>query len=531
MGPQPGEEFGRYRLVRELGRGGFGVVFEARQLDLDRRVALKILSGQFEHDEAFKERFRREAAMLAHLESPYVVDLYDQGEYDGRLFIAMQFIDGRDLHAMVRGDHLPQTSDVVEVVAQVSQGLADAHDAGLIHRDIKPSNILVRRYGDGWFPYLCDFGIAREAGDARPHTTTTIGTFGYMAPERHQGAPASVQSDIYALGCVLWFALTGEPPYSGATEIEVAIAHMQQPVRTLPAGGATVTALNQILSKSLAKDPADRYDNARQLRADLLDAVADAQHSNPPLPRAVGVASPESSDQVDPETFAWASTPPRSSEVEGSDDSSAPSGGRTSTRWWWLIAALVVAGVIGGGAAIAGGMGLLGGGSSGSSGDSDGAASAGSDGSVTCWDGTSANGADACSEPTGRLGIQSVFAPFDDECITIPRPSVAQKAEVFECDQGRYVIRYTRWYDAADRIGYYDEANTNAARSLWMIDGKPHGYQWSSFEPNAKRKWQWSATYSNLPYAISVDADTEADRVAGIKAIDARLPEEVGLLR
>jgi serine/threonine protein kinase len=158
--PEPGDTFGRYRIVRELGRGGYGSVLEARQLDLDRAVALKVLSPVLADERQFRERFAREAAMLAHLDSPHVIQVYEHGEHDGHLFIATQLVNGGDLKQLLRDANGVSPATALDLAAQVASGLADAHDAGLIHRDIKPSNILVRRYDDGWFAYLCDFGIA-----------------------------------------------------------------------------------------------------------------------------------------------------------------------------------------------------------------------------------------------------------------------------------------------------------------------------------------------------------------------------------
>ncbi len=198
--PEPGDTFGRYRIVRELGRGGYGSVLEARQLDLDRPVALKVLSPVLADEPQFRDRFAREAAMLAHLDSPHVIQVYEHGEQDGHLFIATQLVHGGDLKQLLRDTNGVSPATALDLAAQVASGLADAHDAGLIHRDIKPSNILVRRYGDGWFAYLCDFGIARATDSDYTRTGGVIGSLGYMAPERHQGADATIATDVYSLG-------------------------------------------------------------------------------------------------------------------------------------------------------------------------------------------------------------------------------------------------------------------------------------------------------------------------------------------
>ena len=279
--PGVGDHIGRFRVLAQLGAGGMGVVFDALEENLDRRVALKVIAPMYADDPDFRERFSREARLLASLDSPQVVQVYAHGEEDGYLYIATQLIPDGDLGQMVgRWGPAPQ-GKAVDLVAQVAAGLSDAHDAGLVHRDIKPANVLVRRRGAGVSAsvsaYLGDFGIARRV-DAESTRVGggggAAGTPSYMAPELHHGAPASAASDIYSLGCVLWVTLTGSAPYVGATEFEVVTAHLNAPVPQLSGTGRLVHAINDVLRRSMAKSPVDRYPRAADLRDDLRRAAA-----------------------------------------------------------------------------------------------------------------------------------------------------------------------------------------------------------------------------------------------------------------
>lgn len=276
--PAVGDDFGRYRLLRELGRGGMGVVYAARDTVLDRAVALKIIAPQWAGDEEYRARFEREALALSRVESRHVVVVHDHGEHDGCLYLSTQLVPDGDLLQMVRTHGPVRPAVALDLVAQVLVGLEDAHRAGVVHRDVKPSNVLLRRGPDGLEAVLCDFGIATTPDGEATRTGGLVGSFPYMAPERHQGEQAGVASDLYAVGCVLWQVLTGSAPYVG-TDLEVAMAHLQAPVPQLPVAprssdAAFLTAVNAVLARSLAKDPAERYGSARAMRHELLDVLA-----------------------------------------------------------------------------------------------------------------------------------------------------------------------------------------------------------------------------------------------------------------
>jgi serine/threonine protein kinase len=187
--PEPGELIGPYRVGQRLGMGGMGIVFEALDTQLNRQVALKIISPHLADDEAFRARFTREAQAQASLDSPNVVHVYAHGEVDGRLYIATQLVPDGDLGQMIQTRGAPSLGIAVDVIAQIASGLADAHAAGLVHRDIKPANVLLRIRTDSVRAYLADFGIARQVNVDSNLTTAgvTVGTPTYMAPELHTG--------------------------------------------------------------------------------------------------------------------------------------------------------------------------------------------------------------------------------------------------------------------------------------------------------------------------------------------------------
>jgi serine/threonine-protein kinase len=247
--PVPGDQFGRYDVTRRIGRGGMGVVYAAVHRDLERDVALKLLSPDLADSEDYRNRFIREARVLARLDSPHIVRVHDAGEQDGWLFIATELLPDGDLHDLLNSTGPLPAELAIDLVSQVADGLAAAHDAGVLHRDIKPSNVLVRVRPDGSRQaVVCDFGISAVVGADHTKTAGVIGTLGYMAPERHEGQPASVASDVYALGCLLYALVAGQAPYVG-TDVKVAMGtstsrcrrcpmRRPQPRRSTPSSGS-----------------------------------------------------------------------------------------------------------------------------------------------------------------------------------------------------------------------------------------------------------------------------------------------------
>ncbi len=289
-------DFGRYRLDRELGRGGMGVVYAATDLRLRRPVALKVVSPQFESSDEFVRRFAREATLLSRLNSPHVIQVLDYGEHDGRPYLATQFVPGGDVGSLLRAHGPLPPATALRICVQVADALADAHRVGIVHRDVKPGNVLLRNL-DSPRPHalLCDFGIARTSDDGLTRPGMVAGTWEYLAPEVADGSPASPRSDIYALGCLLWTTLTGRPPYSG-TDAAVALAHHHAPIPSLEPVDELARRLNQVLARCLAKDPADRYPDAGQLRSDLEEAAGLPSCPIVPVPVTAPATAARTSD-------------------------------------------------------------------------------------------------------------------------------------------------------------------------------------------------------------------------------------------
>jgi len=288
--PEPGELIGPYRVGRRLGMGGMGIVFEALDTQLNRQVALKIISPHLADDEAFRARFTREAQAQASLDSPNVVHVYAHGAVDGRLYIATQLVPDGDLGQMIQTRGAPSLGIAVDLIAQVASGLADAHAAGLVHRDIKPANVLLRIRPDGVRAYLADFGIARQvnADSSLTIAGVTVGTPTYMAPEMHTGGQPGPAGDVYSLGCLLWAAASGQAPYRGTSDYEIVNAHFSAPVPQLPETSPMAVAVNRVLRISMAKQPGDRYPDAGAMRDDLQAALRMPEGSAPTLPGPVG---------------------------------------------------------------------------------------------------------------------------------------------------------------------------------------------------------------------------------------------------
>jgi len=248
-----------------------GTVYEAVDETLHRRIALKVIAPAVAGDPDFRRRFVREAQAQASLDSPHVVQVFSHGEVDGQLYIASQLIPDGDLGAMLRRHGPPPQQLGVDLIAQVAEGLAEAHRSGLVHRDIKPANVLLRKRGPDTVAYLADFGIARQVGPSHSQTQGLVaaGTPSYMAPELHLGAVAGPTSDVYSLGCLLWATLTGSAPYGGTSNHAIVDAHVSAPVPQLPGRSAFDREVNRVLRTALAKDPAQRYPSATAFRDEL----------------------------------------------------------------------------------------------------------------------------------------------------------------------------------------------------------------------------------------------------------------------
>jgi ABC-type branched-subunit amino acid transport system substrate-binding protein/DNA-binding beta-propeller fold protein YncE len=272
---RPGSTFGNYRVESLVGRGGMGVVYRATDLSLDRPVALKLIAPELAEDERFRGRFLKEARLAAALDHPHVVPIYEAGQSDGQLFLAMRYIEGSDLRTVLDREERLAPERALALLAQVADALDVAHRRGLVHRDVKPANVLL---DDDGHAYLSDFGITKQVGGASTDTGRMVGTLDYLAPEQIRGDQVDGRSDSYALACVLYECLTGAPPFRRETEAETLWAHMHDP----PPALAGQPALDPVLAKALAKDKEERYASS----GDFIAAASAALGFEPPARRA-----------------------------------------------------------------------------------------------------------------------------------------------------------------------------------------------------------------------------------------------------
>ena len=263
---EAGDLVAGYEVGALVGRGGMGEVYRALDLRLERPVALKLLTERLSDDEGFRERMLRESRLAASLDHPNVVPIYEAGEADGRLFIAMRFVDGTDLKALLRREGALPPERAVAIVAQVADALDAAHTKGLVHRDVKPSNVLLDQQGGREHAYLADFGLTQSAGDARPTDGQLMGTVDYVAPEQIRGDHVDGRADVYALGCLLFETLTGTLPFTGASDVAVVYAHLEEePPRASERRPGLPSEVDEVLARAMAKDPGKRQQSCAAL--------------------------------------------------------------------------------------------------------------------------------------------------------------------------------------------------------------------------------------------------------------------------
>jgi serine/threonine-protein kinase len=291
--PRLGTVIAGYRIEERIGRGGMGVVYRAHHLNLQRRAAVKIIAPDLAESEGFRERFTREARIAAALQHPNIVTVYDAGEVEGLLYLAMQYIQGQDLAAILRIDGRLRPYRAIDVCRQVASALDAAHAMGLIHRDVKPANVLI----EGRNAFLTDFGLTKQAGTNAQLTRAgdVVGTIHYVAPEQIEGRKVSARSDVYALGCLLYHCLSGQVPFAHETDVAVIYAHLsEQPPNLSDLRPELPEGLDAVMAKALDKSPDRRFPSCGDMisaaRA-VIDAAGPLSETIPP--RASAVAAPE----------------------------------------------------------------------------------------------------------------------------------------------------------------------------------------------------------------------------------------------
>ena len=254
-----GTDFLGYRIEELIGRGGMGVVYRANDLRLRRPVALKLVAPTLALDERFRERFARETELVMSLEHPNVVPIYDAGDVDGHVYLAMRLVNGTDLGSLLRAEGALEPARTMTICAQIASALDAAHERGLVHRDVKPSNVLL---DSSEHVYLADFGLTRRLDDQMgdPGEDRSIGTPAYLAPEQLDGESVDGRADVYSLGCVLYECLTGERVFPRGSRLAEAWAHLEEePPRASRTRPDLPERVDQVIARALAKDPAQRY--------------------------------------------------------------------------------------------------------------------------------------------------------------------------------------------------------------------------------------------------------------------------------
>jgi len=295
--------FAGCRIEAVAGRGGMGVVYRATQLGLDRAVALKLVAPERAADANFRARFERESRVAAAIEHPNVIPVYGAGEEDGRLYLLMRWVPGTDLQALIRRSGRLGHVHAANIVAQVAAGLDAAHAVGLVHRDVKPANVLLGGEDGSGHVYLSDFGLTLDpSADTRvTDSGEWFGTIDFMAPEQFEGDRPDARTDVYALGCVLYAALTGAPPFHRASVPGTILAHLNDPPPRPSATAGVPQAFDGVVARALAKCPSDRYRSAGEMASAALAAAGGSQNGGDRArERAETVALPNGSQVIRP---------------------------------------------------------------------------------------------------------------------------------------------------------------------------------------------------------------------------------------
>ncbi len=277
----PGYEIGhRYRIIRSLGEGGMANVYLAHDMVLDRDVSVKLLRLDLRDDPSTKRRFHREAMAATQLNDPHIVGIYDVREDHGLQYMVMQYVKGTDLKAYIRKHYPIPLPQVIDIMEQVLSAVATAHAHGIIHRDLKPQNILIDENKN---VKITDFGIAVAVSqDSLTQTNTLMGSVHYLSPEQARGSIATKQSDIYSLGIILFELLTGKVPFEGETAVSIALKHFREEIPSVREQNKEIPqALENVIIKATAKEPAERYSSVNEMAADL-KTVLDPQRANEP---------------------------------------------------------------------------------------------------------------------------------------------------------------------------------------------------------------------------------------------------------
>ena len=270
----------RYQIIKTIGEGGMANVYLAYDTILDRNVAVKVLRGDLATDEKFVRRFQREALSASSLSHPNIVEVYDVGEDNGSYYIVMEYIEGKQLKQLLKKRGKLTLNEVVDIMSQVTDGMSAAHDSYIIHRDIKPQNIMILENG---LIKITDFGIAMALNSTQlTQTNSVMGSVHYLPPEQASGKGATIQSDVYSMGILMYELLTGELPFRGDNAVEIALKQIKEPVPSIRSKIESIPqSIENIILKATAKNPKNRYADAREMYDDLKTALSKERENEP----------------------------------------------------------------------------------------------------------------------------------------------------------------------------------------------------------------------------------------------------------
>ena len=271
----------RYEIIKSIGEGGMANVYLAYDTILDRNVAIKVLRGDLANDEKFVRRFQREALSASSLSHPNIVAMYDVGEDDGLYYIVMEYVEGKTLKQLLKKRGSLTLSEAIDIMLQLTDGMAHAHDSYIVHRDLKPQNIMIQ--DDGQIK-ITDFGIAMALNSTQlTQTNSVMGSVHYLPPEQAAGKGTTIKSDIYSMGIIFYELLTGELPFKGDSAVEIALKQMKEPLPDVHKLNNDIPqSIENIIIKSTAKNPKNRYDDAKSMHNDLLTALNDDRINEEP---------------------------------------------------------------------------------------------------------------------------------------------------------------------------------------------------------------------------------------------------------
>ncbi len=330
----------RYEIVRSIGEGGMANVYLAHDTILDRNVAIKVLRGDLANDEKFVRRFQREALSASSLSHPNIVEMYDVGEDNGNYFIVMEYVEGKTLKQLLKKRGKLTLSESIDIMLQLTDGMAHAHDSYIIHRDLKPQNIMIQ--DDGGIK-ITDFGIAMALNSTQlTQTNSVMGSVHYLPPEQASGKGSTIKSDIYSMGIIFYELLTGVLPFKGDNAVEIALKHMKDPLPSVIKQSPSIPqSIENVILKATAKNPKNRYNDAKEMHQDLLTALNDDRINEPryiyPYPehdldetKVIPVIKEKKNEEEEP--------------VEDTDDIVTPITDTTvkkTNKWIWILSGIL----------------------------------------------------------------------------------------------------------------------------------------------------------------------------------------------